>query len=107
MKASFANAIAAYKDAAKALGGPPGGQGLDARPQGTGSSFAAMLEDAGKAAIAAGETGEQMSLKAIAGKAELSEVVTAVTNAEVTLQTVVAIRDRVVQAYQDILRMPI
>jgi flagellar hook-basal body complex protein FliE len=34
-------------------------------------------------------------------------VVTAVTNAELTLETVVAVRDRVVQAYQDILRMPI
>ena len=31
----------------------------------------------------------------------------AVTNAEITLQTVVSIRDRVIQAYQEILRMPI
>jgi flagellar hook-basal body complex protein FliE len=30
-----------------------------------------------------------------------------VTNAEVALQTVTAVRDRVIQAYQDILRMPI
>jgi flagellar hook-basal body complex protein FliE len=34
-------------------------------------------------------------------------VVAAVTNAEVTLQTVLAVRDRVIQAYQDIIRMPI
>jgi flagellar hook-basal body complex protein FliE len=34
-------------------------------------------------------------------------VVTAVSNAEVTLQTVVAVRDRVVAAYLDILKMPI
>jgi len=34
-------------------------------------------------------------------------VVTAVTNAEVTLQTVVAVRDKVISAYQDILRMPV
>ncbi len=51
--------------------------------------------------------GESMSAKAIAGKAELHDLVTAVTNAELTLQTVVAIRDRVVTAYQDIARMPI
>ena len=31
----------------------------------------------------------------------------AVTNAEITLETIVALRDRVVQAYQEILRMPI
>jgi flagellar hook-basal body complex protein FliE len=44
---------------------------------------------------------------AIAGKADLTEVVTAVTNAEITLKTVLAIRDRVIQAYQEIARMPI
>lgn len=103
MKASFANAIAAYNDAAKAAGGPA----LESRPEAKDSPFATMLKNAGETAIATGETGEQTSLKAVAGKAELSEVVTAVTNAEVTLQTVVAIRDRVIQAYQDILRMPI
>ena len=43
----------------------------------------------------------------IAKQAELADVITAVSNAEVTLQTVVAIRDRVIQAYQDIMRMPI
>lgn len=51
--------------------------------------------------------GEAVSAKAAVGKADLTEVVTAVTNAEVTLQTVTAVRDRVVNAYQEILRMPI
>jgi flagellar hook-basal body complex protein FliE len=35
------------------------------------------------------------------------DVVTAVSNAEMTLQTVVAVRDRVLNAYQEIMRMPI
>ncbi len=35
------------------------------------------------------------------------DVVQAVSNAELTLQTVVAVRDRVVNAYQEIMRMPI
>ena len=48
-----------------------------------------------------------MSAKGIAGTADLREVVTAVTNAEVTLQTAIAIRDRVIRAYQDITSMPI
>lgn len=52
-------------------------------------------------------TGEAVSAEAIAGKAELHELVTAVTNAELTLQTVVAVRDRVITAYQDIVKMPI
>ena len=40
-----------------------------------------------------------------AGKAELVDVVTAVANAETTLETVVALRDRMISAYQDIMRM--
>ena len=41
------------------------------------------------------------------GQANLQDVVEAVNAAEVTLQTVVAVRDRMIAAYQDIIRMPI
>jgi flagellar hook-basal body complex protein FliE len=51
--------------------------------------------------------GEQASLQAATGKADLAQVTEAVNNAEVAMQTVVAIRDRVISAYQDIMRMPI
>ncbi len=51
--------------------------------------------------------GEHASLQAATGKADLAQVTEAVSNAEVAVQTVVALRDRVVQAYQDIMRMPI
>jgi flagellar hook-basal body complex protein FliE len=37
----------------------------------------------------------------------MSNVVTAVAEAEAALQTVVAVRDRVIEAYKDIMRMPI
>jgi flagellar hook-basal body complex protein FliE len=43
----------------------------------------------------------------IMGNASATEVVLAVARAELALQTTVAIRDRVVQAYQDVMRMPI
>ncbi|MBM3484453.1 MAG: flagellar hook-basal body complex protein FliE [Alphaproteobacteria bacterium] len=52
-------------------------------------------------------TAEAMSRQALVNPADLGQVVAAVASAEVTLQTVVAVRDRVVAAYQDILRMPI
>jgi flagellar hook-basal body complex protein FliE len=51
--------------------------------------------------------GERISAAAVMGKADLTEVITAVTNAELTLQTATSVRDKVVQAYQEILRMPI
>ena len=46
-------------------------------------------------------------MKAVAGKADMTQVVTAVSNAEVTLQAAVAVRDKVIQAYLDVIRMPI
>ena len=46
-------------------------------------------------------------MKAAMGEADLNELIVAVSKAELTLQTVVTVRDRAIQAYQDILRMPI
>ena len=41
------------------------------------------------------------------GKANMTDVVTAVSSAELTVQTVTAVRDKVVAAYQEVLRMQI
>lgn len=54
-----------------------------------------------------GRVSEQMSIAGMQGQADLAEVATAVSEAELTLQTVVAVRDKVVDAYKEILRMPI
>jgi flagellar hook-basal body complex protein FliE len=94
-------AVAAYAQAAKTIG-----PGMASRDEG-GGGFADLLKQAANGAVGAMKQGEAASLKAVSGKADISEVVTAVTNAEVALQTVTAVRDRVIQAYQDILRMPI
>ena len=72
-----------------------------------GPSFAEMLAEAGSDAIKSGNAFEQVSLDAVTGNAGLADIVTAVSNAEATLETVVAVRDRVIQAYQDIIKMPI
>lgn len=53
-----------------------------------------------------GQTSEQLSISGLMGQADLAQVATSVSEAEVTLQTVVAIRDKVVEAYREILRMP-
>ncbi|NBX66019.1 MAG: flagellar hook-basal body complex protein FliE [Proteobacteria bacterium] len=50
---------------------------------------------------------EAVSAQAVIGKADLTDVVQAVTDAELTLQTVMTVRDRLIGAYQDIMRMPI
>ena len=50
---------------------------------------------------------ERMTAASATGQAELVDVATAVSAAEISLETVVAVRDEVVRAYQEILRMPI
>ena len=53
------------------------------------------------------KTAETASIQGISGKANTREVVDAVMNAEQSLQTAIAIRDKVVSAYLEIARMPI
>lgn len=96
------SAVGAYLKQAK-LGGTGG---MEPRHDPT-ESFAELVGSAAKSAIETGRTAEKLSAAGIAGKADPTDVVTAVTNAEVTLQTALAVRDRVIQAYQEILRMPI
>lgn len=81
------------------------GAGLDL-PPGT-PSFGDMLKAGVQNVIDTVKIGEATSAAAIAGKADLNDVVQAITKAELTLQTVVAVRDRLISSYQDILRMPI
>jgi len=80
-------------------------KGSAAAPTGE-ESFSNMLASAIEGAVNTTAKSEEMSIKGIKGEAELVDVVTAVTAAEVALQTVVAVRDRVISSYQEIMRMP-
>ena len=80
--------------------------GLEPRDA-SGGGFADVLRGAVNDGVETLNRAEQVSRAAAAGKADVNEVITAVSEAELTLQTVVALRDRVIQAYQEILRMPI
>jgi flagellar hook-basal body complex protein FliE len=87
-------------------------QATDRAARGSGSepptpAFGALLEQVLADAVVAGRKGETAATQAVAGHANLQEVVEAVNAAELTLQTVVAVRDRMITAYQDIIRMPI
>ncbi len=119
---TFANAVSAYANgAARAIDtmrqgsefGAPGQVGPGSArgaAQGVvlgGSNFGDLLGRTLDAARAAGLGAEAQSVNAVKGEASLHQVVASVASAEVTLQTVVAVRDRVINAYQEILRMPI
>jgi len=100
---SIANAISAYANTSRSMG-IGGDSGASSAASG-GVDFASLLQDGAKAAINTGKKSEALSQQAIAGKADIPDVVAAVSNAELTLQTVVAVRDKVVSAYNDILKM--
>ena len=72
-----------------------------------GSGFMDMVADAAKGVIGNVRNAETVSANSLVGKASLTDVVTAVNGADVALKSVVAIRDRVISAYQDIIKMPI
>lgn len=91
--------------AARAYGAvDAGGSSLGA---GAGNDFGGVLSRALHGVVDASNRAEAASMQAIAGKGDITQVVTAVAKAELALQTTVTLRDRVVQAYQDIMRMPI
>lgn len=71
------------------------------------SAFSQLVVNAASQASNSQYQSEALQLESLTGKVELSNLVTAVANAELSLQTVVAVRDRVISAYQDIIKMVI
>ena len=103
MAINFTEAVKAYEKIAR----QDSIQGPDiAQPKG-GTGFSDMLREATESAVSSLREGEAQRLRAAAGTADINDVVMAVGNAEMTLQTVVTLRDKVIQAYQEIIRMPI
>ncbi len=102
MAVDFNSAINAYANANRIASGAAGAAPAAAG----GESFSKLLQQAGASVVDALNKSETSSLQAVTGKADLASVTEAVTNAQVALQTVVAVRDRVIAAYQDIMKMP-
>ena len=71
------------------------------------TSFSSMLKDAVGSVVEMGRKSDVQTRAAASGKGNLVDVVTAVSETEVAIDAVVAVRDRVIQAYEDIMKMPI
>lgn len=95
------SALRAYQNAANATSGAGGVTDAGAM------DFGSLVQEAVRQAAASANVAEQQSLAVAAGQADIVDVVTAIAAAETQLQTVVAVRDQVISAYQEILRMPI
>jgi flagellar hook-basal body complex protein FliE len=102
-----ASAAAAYSSAAKMAAGVatqalPVAQSPDAA-----GKFSSMLKDVVDAMSKTGGAAETQAVAGATQDAELVDVVTSIAAAQLTLETVVAVRDKVIAAYQDIMKMPI
>jgi len=89
----------------------PGGASLD-RTLGDGvvsggTDFAALLKAAIEDVGASGRKSDAQAQALVAGKANVIDVVTAVAEAETAISALVAIRDSVVQSYQQVMQMTI
>ncbi len=103
-------ALAAYAQASQRLrnateAGPAAGGVKPTAAEG--GAFAQMVASELKTAAGDLANAETMSIQGLQGKASLQNVVEAVNAAEISLQKVTAVRDRVISAYQEIMRMPI
>ena len=72
-----------------------------------GNSFADMLAQQVQGVVNSGKTSDAMALDMVNGKANVVDMVTALSETEIAIQSMVTVRDRVISAYEEIMRMPI
>lgn len=104
MVSNISSALNAYQQALSRIGGNV----PVSEPKPTiNNEFHNLVKSAVDDAVDLSKTGEEMTLKAIQGKADIQDVVLAVSNAEMALNTVVSVRDTAIKAYNTIMSMPI
>ena len=82
--------------------------GGGAKPSdGGGQSFGALLKDAVGSVLESGRKSDAQTVAMASGKANVMDVVTAVAETDVAVSTLVSVRDKVIQAYEDIMKMAI
>jgi|SRR5665647_1015986 flagellar hook-basal body complex protein FliE len=100
----------AYANIAKMGADPSGGiGGIGGGAAKSEASFGSMLKDALDAVHETGRKSDAQSRAMVNGKpgSNMVDVVTSVAETEVAINAVVAVRDKVIAAYEEIMRMPI
>ncbi len=102
------SASKAYAQAASAAQTALGGADLAGGPgQAQGLGFGDILKQAIGGVVETGKKADHAMTAAAVGKGDLVDVVTAISAAEMSLETLVAVRDQAISAYQEVMRMPI
>jgi flagellar hook-basal body complex protein FliE len=94
----------AYASLARLMDPSAAGKSPDA---GGGPSFGDLLKDAIGSVVDGGRKSDQQTMAMATGKANVMDVVTAVAETDVKISTLVSVRDKVISAYEDIMKMPI
>ena len=107
MSVPFSAATSAYSAASKLIdrGLKPATDVTASDAQGP--DFAKLLSQAMQGVVDTGKASDQKSLDLVNGKGNLVDVVTSVAQTQVAVEGLVAVRDRVISAYQSIMQMPI
>ena len=80
---------------------------LTASASTAGGNFADLLAQNVQGVVDQGRQADQMALDMVSGKANVVDMVTALSETEMAIESMVTIRDRVISAYEEIMRMPI
>jgi len=103
--ATPATAAGVYSSVARLTSGI-GDLGKTGKEEG-GPDFGAMVKQAMGAVVDAGQKSDAQTRAMAGGKADVVDVVTAVAETEVAIDALVSVRDKVISAYEEIMKMPI
>jgi flagellar hook-basal body complex protein FliE len=103
--ASPSVAANAYANLARILDGV--GPQKSSESDASGPSFSSVLKDALGSVMEAGHKSDAQTVAMASGKANVMDVVTAVAETDVAVSTLVSVRDRVIQSYEDVMKMTI
>ena len=99
-------ATAAYSNAAKLIN-QAAKTAVDQTADAGAGDFGKMLAGAVQNLVDTGKASDQKAMDLVNGKGDIVDVVSAVSQTEIAMQTMVTVRDRVISAYEEIMRMPI
>jgi flagellar hook-basal body complex protein FliE len=99
-------AAGAYASLAR-LADPSAALGKVAGEAAAGPSFGSLLKNAIGSVVEAGRKSDAQTQALATGKSNIVDVVTAVSESEIAVEALVAVRDKVIAAYEEIMRMPI
>lgn len=107
MAIPFNAAANAYASAAKLIAQGSKPVTPPAAEMGQGGDFAKLLGQAVQGVVDSGKSSDAQARGMLTGKADMVDVVTAISQTELAMETMVSVRDRVISAYEEIMRMPI